>query len=263
MNKDRPLWAWAFFGVAVLLKQPAAAMMPVLLVLSYRRYGWRTAFDGLLVLAIMWLAVSLPFIMGSGLKDALTPYTAASDAFPYMTNNAFNIWYAAATLHKGAPLVVFEPGLSDAQLMFNVIKYKTVGLGLLMGYALLISAVMWKRPHARLEFVWATALFWDFFLLPTQDHERYLYPGAVLILIAVAQEPRLLWVGLVAIVTFTYNILAVVFPLNWPELTLGINYWAVPISILNIILLMAITYYVLTPHLSRDETVPKPLMATG
>lgn len=57
--------------------------------------------------------------------------------------------------------------------------------------------------------MWAAALYFAFFMLPHPVHERYLYPAAVFMLIAIVQDRRMWRIALGVTVTFTYNIMAV------------------------------------------------------
>ena len=68
---------------------------------------------------------------------------------------------------------------------------------------------MWRQYVERREFVWATALYLAFFMLPTQIHERYLYPAAALSVIAIVQDRRMWAIALPLMLSFTSNIVAV------------------------------------------------------
>jgi hypothetical protein len=262
-NKDRPIWAWVFFGIAVLLKQPAAAMAPVVLALTLRRYGWRTVLTAGTVVGVMALLVMLPFMLVSGPQQALTPYIGAADAFPYMANNAYNLWYVGATLRMGHEVVAFLPYMSDAQMLIGPLKMKTAGMIMLGLFAILMGVIVWRNAEKRYEFVWGAAMFWGFFLFPTQVHERYLYPGAILVVIAIVQEPRLIWAALIGMLTYTYNICSVAFPLNWPSVTLAANILSIPVALINIGVFCNIMFYTLRPQSITESDPEEPAMTAS
>lgn len=242
LNKDRPKLAWLMFGIAVLLKQPAAALAPLMLVVTFRRYGVRTLVLSLAVFGILLGVVLAPFAVASGPTAALSPYLNASDAYPNMTNNAYNFWYTVASFSKGRLLKFEEKAYVDYRRMLGNFTYKQAGLAIFGVFVLLSMIGTWHDALERRELVWAAALFMGFFVLPTQVHERYLYPAAVLALIAVAQDPRL-WVIAGALAwTFTYNVLSVAVAYRWPANTLGAEFLAVPTALVNIVLLVVLTH---------------------
>lgn len=241
LNRDKPLAAWVWFAVALLVKQPAAAVGPLLLVVSFRRYGWRRTALGMALCVGLYAGASLPFVAGSGLQNALSPYLKASDAFPYLTNNAYNSWYAAAALVKGAPVGFAEAPFRDSLPLLGSLSAKTVGFGLLGVYTLLLCVVFWRQAHERREFVWAAALFTGFFMLPTQVHERYLYPAAIFAVVGIAQDRRLLWVAFGMMLTFSYNVLAILVPQRWPGADLAPQWFALPAAFANVVLFALLT----------------------
>lgn len=264
LNRDHPIIAWLLFGVAVLLKQPAIVLGPLLLVVTFRRYGWRTTALSMGLCGVLCVAVVVPFALRSPLVEVLSPYLRAGDAYPNLTNNAYNTWYALASLHKGGEVLFEDPQYRDSipviAALSSAITYKHVGLFLFGLFTLLLMTVFWRQAGERREFVWAAALFFGFFMLPTQVHERYLYPAAVLTLIAVAQERRLLWVAVALIPTFSYNILAVLIPRSWAGTPLSPDRLALPVATLNIVLFFLLTRWTLWLDLRR---APVQVRETG
>ncbi len=250
LNRDRPVLAWVCFAVAILFKQPAAVLAPLLLVLNFRRYGWRSTLIGVGVCTAICAVILAPFIAGSGFAGALSPYLKAADIFPYMMNNAFNGWYILAFLNHGGMPIVFDKHYADALPIIGGFTYKYAGIIMYVSYILIISAIMWRHAAKRYEFVWATALFLGFFILPTQVHERYIYPAAVLALFSVAQERRMWWVAIAMIWTFSYNVLGIAIPYKWPKISSGTEILSLPTALLNVAMFVWLTYFLL-----RHKTV--------
>ena len=263
LNRDRPLWAWIMFALALLTKQQAAALTPLLVLVTLRRYGFRTLLlDGGAAVLIFSL-VTLPFVFGSGLDNALYPYlSATTDAFPSMTNNAFNLWFALASINKGSTVFFGDPTLYDGVAAIGGLTFKGVGYVLYGGYVLLISAFIWRQGRQRREFLWAAALFLGFFMLPTQAHERYLYPGVVLTLIAIAQDRRVWWAALCLINTYTYNVYAAVLHPLLDNPLFAVNSFAVPVALVNTLLFLYVTYTVIVPP-RGDQTSVSPAAAVA
>jgi Gpi18-like mannosyltransferase len=259
LNRDRPVWAWVCFAIAILFKQPAAVLAPLLIVLNYRRYGLRSTLTGMGVCAAICGVILLPFIgipgliPGSGFVGALSPYLKAADIFPFMMNNAFNTWYVLAFLNNGGQPTVFDTRYADAQSIMGGFTYKDAGIIMFVAYILLLSVIMWRYADRRYEFVWATALFLGFFMLPTQVHERYIYPAAVLALLAVVQERRIWWIAIVMMWTFSYNVLGIAVPYKWPTLSLGSEVLSLPTALLNVAMFIWLTYFLLKHKTVEDE----------
>jgi hypothetical protein len=256
LNRDKVLIAWLAFGVAVLLKQPAIVLAPLLLVLTLRRYGWQAALKGIIASGALCAIVIAPFFLRSGL-DALSPYLKSSGAFPYLTNNAFNLWYALASIHKTGLLQFME--YPDSAVLFGGVTYKAAGLLMFAVFVLLLMVVMWRHYEEKREFVWAAALYMGFFMLPTQVHERYLYPAAVLLLVGAAQDANLWPIASGVALTFTYNILAVLIPNHNRGGTFGAQWLAFPAAVLNAALFAATVWRTASykPQVQRGEnTLP-------
>jgi len=256
LNRKRPILAWIMFGLAVLVKQPAVVLAPILLVVTFRRYDWRKTVLGIAASVGVYAAVSLPFALSTGVENALTPYLRASDAFPYLSNNAYNLWFALASLHKGAVILFREPAYLDSIAMFGGIPYKWIGLLLFGSFALLIMAVCWRQMGEQREFVWASALFFGFFILPTQVHERYLYPAVVLLLIAVAQDERVAWTALLAVITYSYNIYAVTLSDLWDIPLITPHGLALPIALINVVIFLFLVCWTVFDGMRQQAVRP-------
>lgn len=237
LNRDRPLWAWILFAIAALIKQPAAVLAPLLLVVTFRRYGWRRTLISGVVSAAVFLLVTLPFALESGWDGALAPYLQASDTYPFFSNNAYNFWHALATIDKGVVMQFRDPAYADAQIWLAGLSYKAVSLVLFGTFVLLIMVITWRQAHQKREFVWAAALFYGFFVLPTQVHERYLYPAAALVIIAIAQDRRLIPAAIAAAFTYAYNIFAVTSTDVLDASFLARSTFAVPVALINLLVL--------------------------
>jgi Gpi18-like mannosyltransferase len=244
LNRDRVLLAWLSFAVALLLKQPAVVIAPVLLVLSFRRYGWRATLAGIAICAAVGALATLPFLLTSGV-DALSPYLKMNGAFPYLSNNAYNFWYALASIHKGSVVQFLE--YPDSGIVLGGIAFQDAGMFLFAVFALLVTVVMWRRYREKQELVWAAVLYMGFFMLPTQVHERYLYPAAVLMLIAAAQDARFIVPAAGVAVTLAYNVLGVLIPHRSPEHTFSVELLAFSTALLNLTLFAVVVWYLIKP----------------
>ncbi|MEZ4670477.1 MAG: glycosyltransferase 87 family protein [Anaerolineae bacterium] len=242
LNKDRPRAAWLWFALALLMKFQAVVLLPLMGILTFRRYGWQRTFGAVLLAALLFGLIYLPFIVANGTEYALRPYLGTVDQYPIVTANAFNLWFATTPgIWSSVPANIGLDVPRDTTLWLGNLTYKQVGLYLFAAQVAVICWIMWRQSRKRYEFVWASALYLAFFVLPTQIHERYLYQAALLAVIAIDQEKTMLWVAAGLVVTYTYNIIAIT---DKPFVWLGIDFFALlgnialVVALLNLLLLM-------------------------
>ena len=100
--------------------------------------------------------------------------------------------------------------------MLGPLTYRDIGLALMAGCVLLIVILQPRRQEPWAPWAGAAAIALAFFCLPTQIHERYLYPALVFLAVAAWADRRLLSVLGLLSTTFLMN-LALVWPAT-PEL---------------------------------------------
>jgi dolichyl-phosphate-mannose-protein mannosyltransferase len=248
LNKDHPRAAWLWYALALLMKFQAIVMIPLMVILTFRRYGWRRMFVAVLLALLLFAVVYTPFILASGFDNALRPYLNTVDQYAFTTLNAFNFWFMMLpAVWDTIPINIGRDVPPDTTLFIADLTYKQFGLIIFAAEVAGICWMMWRQPKWRYEFVWAAALYLAFFVLPTQIHERYLYQAALLAVLAVAQERRTLTIALGLVVTFTYNIITIT---DKRFIWLGLDFYgmlgkaAIIAAILNLILLGIITIVV-------------------
>lgn len=241
LNQNRPLISWAFFGFALLTKTQGLMLAPLLLTLSFRRYGFMTTLKGGLIAGVMLVIAVLPFIAVSGFHDALRPYLWAVDRYQGRTLYAYNIWYLSIPMVWKARPALFYDALADTDQIIGSLTYKQFGLMLFAFYMLMVCLSVWRSPHQKREFVWAAAIYMGFFMLPTQIHERYMYPAAVFFFMALVQDWRFWPVAILGVLSYTYSVIC---PTDSPFVFLGVDLRyvmgdvTVQFALLNTVLLM-------------------------
>src|SRR5450432_1650357 len=145
LNRDRVILAWVMAAVAILLKQPAIFLLPLLFVVCFRRYGLRKTAIGIAVLAAVILAAFAPFVVTDGLKAGFSSYLDADNyaAFSNLTNNAFNLWHIVASIHKGSAFKFGDVGYADTQIFLGPLTFDDAGDILMSGFVLLLLVPVW------------------------------------------------------------------------------------------------------------------------
>jgi Gpi18-like mannosyltransferase len=205
LNRDKPVWVGIFYALAMLSKFQSVVIVPLLVILMFRRYGIVKSLIAALAFGVVMVIFLLPFIMGSGWDAALRHYNSAFDAQP-TTLNAFNLWYWITPTHMGDMWSGPAYYVMDDWLFQNTLSYRNLGLGMLSVYTLLICISMWRNYQQKREFLWATALYVGFFMLTTRMHERYVFPAIIFSVIAVAQDRRAWFTALSLAVTYLFNV---------------------------------------------------------
>jgi len=183
---SRPELSAVALTVGLLTKPQGIALAPLIVFLIFRKYGWRRLLTSLLVAAATIFAVIIPFEWSNPITFLTNIYFGAYGGYAYTSVNAFNIWAFGG---------MWRP---DTQFFFLT--------GGIMFGALVVFAlyVLYKRLDVSGELLVlfsAFMLFFDFFMLPTRIHERYLFPtlSILALIIPFAKKVRPIY----AVLTFT------------------------------------------------------------
>lgn len=189
----QPLAAGILIAVALLSKFQAIVVLPVLGALLLRqllRRDWRRPLLFIAGFAIPSALTAGWFAMKGALDDMVRmAYLSATDMYPQLSLNAFNLWYHLFT----------NPSVHDDTIFFGGVSYKTFGFILLGVVCLFVAAyILLLRDLKTVHLLKAAALVnLAFFLLPTEIHERYGVPSMLfLLLIPFLLEPgreRIRW----------------------------------------------------------------------
>jgi Gpi18-like mannosyltransferase len=203
LHRRMNIATWIFYALTLLVKFQAVALLPLLVVLVWRRFGWRALAQGIAISLIVVAAVLAPFLAVSG-ESALRSYRESVGRYPYISIDAHNFWYWSLAFRYnlrdfGQP--------TDTALHVGPLPVRTVGFILFAASAGLIALRAWLLPEREDEFLLAAGLQAAFFMFSTQMHERYLYPAVVLMALAMigSRWLWLLWAGFA--MTVSQNIL--------------------------------------------------------
>jgi hypothetical protein len=266
LNRDRPLWTWAWFALAMMTKFQSIVIAPLLLVLCLRRFGLWWTTGGITLGAVIGLAMMAPFIVVSGARAVLAPFIAAVDVYPVTTAYAFNLWYAGIPSVWGIRPPNSYQLIDDGNKLFNLITYQQAGFVMLGLFALLVCVHAWRYYRERREFIWAGAMYFAFFMLPTQMHERYLHPAALFLLIGIVQDRRLWLPAAGLIFSYSYNLLS---PISRPFYWLGIDWMFVlgdvslHVALLNLIMFARVTWIMVSPPVPTEGDIGEAVQSKG
>jgi len=219
---DRPVAAGALTGVALGTKLLAVVALPLLAAWIWRRHGLgpllRASAAGAAVIALL----ALPHVLGGRGPAVLKAYTGAVSYYPYRSVEAYNGWYVLDRYDMRVRGIPGPVARRDDRPVVGWITYRHLGLAAFSLFTLLIVLALLHRPEPR-TLVWALALlFFGFFMLPTEIHERYIVPAAVFVALLAPLSRRGAWLFAGVTLTATVNQgIGLVRALPWREIVAG------------------------------------------
>lgn len=224
IQRERPGWAGAALGAAVMIKPQPIVFLPLLLLYLLRVAGWRAAARASLALVGVVVALCLPYLLPPRF-ELLTFFHNATMFLGYVSYNAFNLWFIVnPLLLSRTPVVGPLTAAPVGALLFTPV------------YALALALVWRGRSLAALSMALALAAT-GFFELTAMQHERYLFQALAFLLLAAACSRAFAVAYAVASLTTFVNMLAAVaavgsLPLREPALApLDAFFWRPPVVI--------------------------------
>ena len=93
LNRNQARMAWIWFAVSLLMKFQGVVLLPLVGILSLRRFGLQATIIGIVLGLGLFSLVYAPFVNVSGWDNAMRPYIGAVDQNRVITANAFNLWF--------------------------------------------------------------------------------------------------------------------------------------------------------------------------
>ena len=168
--------SWAMFTLSVLIKMHALVIAPVMLFVSIKNYsGKRLLKAGVLSLLIIVTVLS-PFILNSQMHHIKNVYAGAVGTYPYISANAFNLWWLFEPSEVRNMKSYYPEGKRDDHVLGGI-TYRDLGFLLLGLFTLCILFILYRNNDPDMIGFAAFAMTFAYFMLPTEMHERYLFPA--------------------------------------------------------------------------------------
>ena len=177
---DRFGLAGLALGAALSTKLLAVVAVPLALVWTIRRGGARgvAALGGAAAAAIVALAAPL-VLTGAGPR-VWAAYSGAVDYYPFRTVEAYNGWYLLDRYDIFVRGLAAREARLDTRAIAGPVTFHHLGLALFAACSAALAGLVWRRTSPP-ALAWAlVAQYFAFFMLPTQMHQRYVLPAAVL-----------------------------------------------------------------------------------
>ena len=224
--RGRTEWASALAVLAALVKFQFAFVIPIVAVVAIRRHlvgrssdpGGKAHRDvfrlemSFVAAVVTFMAVCWPFRLvlysfADKSHSVWDRFIAASQDFPGITLNAFNLWMnpLADVIHVGSSGLTHGSIVDDTVALFTlgglVVTWQLISNVLFMAVVALALTVVARRDDGQTIVFAALLIAVAFFALPTRVHERYLFPALALgaPLIVFGARYRRLYVALSAV----------------------------------------------------------------
>lgn len=178
---SRPRLATTFLTTAILIKFQAVVLIPLVVVVVLRQFGWRGLLWSTLTGAATATILLIPVIVTGQIRQTFDVYVGLTHAQPWVSLNAYNLWWLVNWLQSGSPTMTLKGG----EPLLGPITYRHAALGL---YALAIAGIVAAFARLRLAVetisLGAAASVLAFYAFAPGMHERYLLPALPLLILA-------------------------------------------------------------------------------
>lgn len=177
----KPEWAWGLLALAALTKPLAYPFIPLALLVTIRRFGWRRSLSAVGAFALCASLALLPFWGIGRLGALLRALLLQLDAMPYMSVNAHNLWWL---LQGGTPWI-------DARAKaIGPLSSEQLGIALFAVFYAVTLLRAWRSADERATRLAFASVALGFFMLSTHMHENHAFDVLPLLLLAGAACPR-------------------------------------------------------------------------
>ncbi len=174
----RPFLAGVLYVASVMTKLQNMIYGPLFFLFIWQSMGYQGLVRSLLGSVIGFFGLNIEFFLARDMGRVIESLTTNYDYFPWMSLNAYNVWWIVAGGHGMQ--------VSDKLLSVGIANAKTIGLLLFSGFYLLAMLRMIMEKEDPLIYRFLTGLIIvvsSFFLFQTQSHDRYAFPLIIFLIL--------------------------------------------------------------------------------
>ena len=174
----KPFLAGLLYMIALMTKLQNMIYGPLFFLFAWQYLGRAGLIKALIGATVGFFGLNIEFLLAGRMNRVITSLTANYDYFPYLSLNAYNLWWIVA---KG-----FGMQVSDKILAIGLVNAKTVGLLLFSSSYALAALTMFQKKNTNIVYTFFVGLIiaaGGFFLFQTESHDRYAFPIIVFLLL--------------------------------------------------------------------------------
>ena len=217
---SKPKLSIVFLVISLLTKPQSIAIVPLMVFLIFKKYGWKTLLTSLLTGIVTALVVIIPFEWNNPIVFLSNIYFGALEGYAYTSINAFNFWAFGGLWVRETPFL-----FATGWLLF----------GALVGFVLITVHKRFHISEQLLILFSAFILFFGFFMLPTRIHERYLFPALSIIALSLPFLKKMRPIYIVLSFTCFINQLYVLYYLNLGTFIPAGDLVVIGVSLINLV----------------------------
>lgn len=187
-----------FAFVAVLTKVQAVFFLPILAVVLLVNLSAKKLLRLIVGALAFFLAIMLPFL--GVIQNIVSTIIKNFGEYPYVTVNALNIWFVLF----GYPVPYYVQAVRDTNTVLGI-SLRTWGYLLLGVYTAVVMYQVFKAPGNIA--IGSASLAFASFMLPTEIHERYLFPFFALFLLTALEKRKYLSIYVSLTITYLLNMM--------------------------------------------------------
>ncbi len=193
-----------FFTLGILTKVQAIVIFPILAIVIFKelvikKFDFKKLFSIIFSTALIVFIVFIPFLYGGVYSNVIATIEGSVGKFAHVTMNAYNPWYL---LSPGVP------ARSDFDSIWGM-SFLYIGSRLFILYCILVMYQLIKSKHESDASLAAAGVAFAFFMLPTEIHERYLFPFFALLSFAIFDKRKYLFCYVAITFTFLLNLMMI------------------------------------------------------
>lgn len=169
---SKPYLSGFLFMLSMMTKLQNMIYGPLFFLFAWQTLGWDGLRKTVIGATVGFFGLNIEFFLSKNMDRVITSLTSNYDYFPWMSLNAFNLWW----------IVSYAQGMqvTDKLTMIGLTNAKTIGL-LLFSSFYLFALIRQKNLKTFLENL--IVINAAFFLFMTESHDRYLFPTTVFLLL--------------------------------------------------------------------------------
>jgi len=202
--KKKYVPASIFFIISVLIKFQSIVFLPILIILILMNSNIKEI-NKVLIASTSFIIIVLLFLIYQGaLHEVILVYSRYIGEYAYTTLNAFNLWFILSPPKE----TIYLSGLKDTLTILGI-SLRTIGLFFMGTYTLIILYQIFKNKDNSTILLGLSSIILGFFLLPTEIHERYLFPFFAIFLLIVPKKKEYLYIYIIYSITYLLNLIMI------------------------------------------------------
>lgn len=229
----------AFFTLSILMKPQSIVLVPLFIILGFKKYSLGTMIKSGLISIYLFMIVSFPFCINTSILEILKLYSSSYIQYPFTTMNAFNFWAFGG---------MFQ---SDGATILNL-SYKIWGYILFGLFFILVTYFVLKKNDDKSIYISSAVLFFGFFMLVTRVHERYMFPVFAFLAIAIIFDKRFYYVYIISSITFMMNLYFVFEGVKTGALIPSNIFVIIYTTLINVILFLYLSHHLYSAIFDKE-----------